>query len=143
MIDQRGRGVSDAAFASLPSQEVTDDWAAVPMEELDRDNIAHLDAEGLRYYLPAFMLRLLDSYVDGSEMWEIGTIGALEQRDHHPFGFLKLLTPRQRRAIALYVRALPEFVELDTEDTTLLARALRDVWAPHLAGGQDQSPGPS
>jgi hypothetical protein len=137
VLDNRGSRLSDAEFAALPGQEVTDDWPAVPAEELDSEYIAHLDAEGLRYYLPAFMLRLLDDYVDGGEMWTIGTTRALDQRDRHPFGFLELLTPRQRRAIALYVRALPELVELDAEDGKALARAFRDVWAPYLAGGQD------
>jgi hypothetical protein len=84
------------------------------------------------------MLRLLNSYVDGSEMWEIGTIAALDQRDRHPFGFLELLTPRQRRAIALYVRTLPALVELDVEDTTSLERAFRDVWSREGAGDRDE-----
>lgn len=140
VIDDYGRGVTDAEFEALPAREVTHDWAAVPPEELESENIAHLDAEGLRYYLPAFMLRLLDSDVDDGEMWRIGTIGALDQRDRHPRGFLELLTPRQRRAIALYVRALPELVELDAEDTKRLARAFRDVWSQHLGGEHIDGP---
>ena len=53
------------------------------------------------------MLYMLDHY-DGGEMWTIGTISALEQQRGHPEGFLELLTVAQRRAIAGYVRALPQ-----------------------------------
>jgi hypothetical protein len=30
-----------------------------PFNELERNNIAHLDAAGIRYYLPALMLSVL------------------------------------------------------------------------------------
>jgi hypothetical protein len=133
VIDNYGAGATDAEFAALPDHEVTDDWSAVDDEELDSDNIAHLDPEGLRYYLPAFMLRLLNSDDPHMEMWAIGTIGALGQRDRHPRGFLELLTQPQRRAIALYVHALPELVELDFEDATTIARAFDNVWSRFLA----------
>jgi hypothetical protein len=138
VIDDYGRDLTEAEFAALPEHEETDDWAAVDDDELDGDNVAHLDPEGLRYYLPAFMLRLLDSGVDQSSMWAIGTIAALDQRGRHPRGFLELLTPQQSRAIALYVRALPELVDLDYEDTTRLARAFEDVWSRFLGEGPSQ-----
>jgi Family of unknown function (DUF6714) len=137
----RDDGHTEAEWRALPRSEVTDDWAAVPGAELERDCTAYLDAEGLRYYLPALMLWLLDHYDDehrlfneGASMALIGTTTALDQRERHPPGFLELLTPQQRRAIALYVRALPELVELDHEDAARMARAWRDVWSHELAG---------
>ncbi len=137
VIDDYGRGMTEAQFRALPDQEVTNDWSAIPVTELESENIAHLDAEGLRYYLPAFMLRLLDDYGDGSEMWAIGTIGALDQRRGHPLGFLELLTTEQRQVIATYVRALPSIVQLDWEAAHSLERALRDVWSRYLPTGPD------
>jgi uncharacterized protein DUF6714 len=128
LIDDFVVGLTPAEFARIPDLEVTDDWTAVSAEQLEMDNIAHLDAEGLRYYLPAFLLYLLDHY-DGGEMWTIGTLGALDQRDGHPSGFLELLTPVQGRAIADYVRALPQLVDLDDLDRRVIERADRDVWS--------------
>jgi hypothetical protein len=111
--------------------EITDDWAAVPATDLDRDAIAYLDARGLRYYLPALMIRLLDAY-EPTQMWCIGTIFALDQRQRHPPGFLELLSPSQRRAIATYVRTLPTLVELGDGDAARIRRAFRDVWSREL-----------
>lgn len=143
-----GRGVSlsvaelidewadPALVESLIGREPDEDWADITAAELERaDCIAHLDAEGLRYYLPALMLWLLDHYDEAQsgylkgDMAVIGTISTLDQRDRHPFGFLELLTPHQRRAVARYVRALPELVELGHEDGARMARAWRDVWS--------------
>src|SRR5690348_10578527 len=35
--------------------QITDDWSQVPLDELENDFIAHLDALGFRYYIPALM----------------------------------------------------------------------------------------
>lgn len=129
------RTISPEQSKERRSSEVKDDWAAVPQSELERDDIALLDPRGLRYYLPALMLSLLDHY-DRSEMWCIGTIAALDQRDPHPIGFMSLLSAEQKRAIALYVKALPELVRLDAEDTEILIGAFRDVWAVELASDE-------
>jgi hypothetical protein len=134
LIDDSVVGLTDAEFARIPDLEVTHDWPAVSAEELEMGNIAHLDAEGLRYYLPALLLRMLDHY-DGGQMWTIGTISALGQRDGHPRGFVELLTVKQRRAIADYVGALPELVELDAMDRGTVERADRDVWSRYRADG--------
>jgi Family of unknown function (DUF6714) len=39
--------------ATNTSGEITDDWSHVSLSELERDGIAHLDALGFRYYIPA------------------------------------------------------------------------------------------
>jgi hypothetical protein len=121
-----------AIVESLLGTEPDEEWTSIPVAELERaDAIAHLDAEGLRYYLPALMLHLLDHY-ESSEMWCIGTISALDQRRGHPFGFVELLSITQRQAVATYVRALPDLVELDHEDSSRMRRAFRDVWSNEL-----------
>ena len=63
-IDDYMEGYTQATFDALPEDEVTDDWALIPEDELRTDNVPHLDADGLRYYLPALMLWLLDHYSD-------------------------------------------------------------------------------
>ena len=143
-IDDYGRGLSDAEFDGLPLSEVTDDWTRVPEAELLRDNVAHLDAEGLRYYLPALMLWLLDHYDDpdllgkpglGPLMTPIGTVMALAPRSmskpEHRFRF-DIFTEAQRAATAAYVAALPRLVALDREEATRIARSIRDYWGQYL-----------
>ena len=95
-----------------------------------------MDPAGLRYFLPALMLRLLRAY-EPAEVWCIGTVSALAHERRHPRGFLELLTPAQARAIAIYLQALPDLVDLDHEDREVVVGAFRDVWAQHLAGPTD------
>jgi hypothetical protein len=126
-MDWRDR-LTQAEFDAIPAREVTDDWTALTADDLATKNVAHLDPEGLRYYLPGLMLRLLDDY-DPGEMWVIGTIHALDQRDRHPRGFVELLTPAQRRAIAEYIRVVPTLVDLRKEDAAVLRRSFDTVWS--------------
>lgn len=60
VIDRFGEGVTEKEFNRLPLSEVTDSWEKVPWAELESDNVAHLDPEGWRYYIPAFMLSVLE-----------------------------------------------------------------------------------
>jgi hypothetical protein len=130
-IDGYYERMSLAEAHRLRQFEITDNWTALATSELDSENLAHLDPEGLRYYLPAFMLRVLDDYQPG-EMWCIGTMARLDQRDPHPFGFIELLTNAQRAAIAAYVEALPELVELDYQDAAIIDRSLAQVWRAYI-----------
>jgi hypothetical protein len=92
--------------------------------------------DGLRYYLPALMLWLLDHYdedrsLSGSDMTAIGTIHAIapspEFAASHP-AIYDSFTGAQRTAIASYVQALPHLVRLDHEDAARLARSLDQYW---------------
>jgi hypothetical protein len=143
-IDAHFEGWTKADFDRLPESEVTHDWTQIPEEDLRRDNIPHLDPDGLRYYLPALMLWLLDHYDDAedrlldvdTDLTVIGTIHALapghEFRQHHYGIYDARFTPEQRGAIAAYIEALPHLVALDPEDATLVARSVRDYWKQFL-----------
>jgi hypothetical protein len=67
VADRYGEGVTEAEYQTLPRGEVTNSWADVSFSELERDCVAHLDNEGLRYYLPAFMLIVLSNYDPASK----------------------------------------------------------------------------
>jgi len=148
--DTWGDDHTEAEWRALPRGEVTDDWSLVPEAELRRDGTAYLDEQGLRYYLPAFMLWLLDHYVNvyvtaderlldsEPEMAIIGTLSAIapgkEERAVR-YAVFDGYTPQQRAAIAAYVEALPRLVELDHMDATLVERAIRDYWGRFLPPG--------
>jgi len=142
-IDASIFGIKTPNFDQLPLAEVTDDWARVPEDELRRDNIAHLGAEGLRYYLPAFMLWLLEHhddddliFDDGASMAVIGTISAIaptaEFARSYEAIYDRWFTDEQRRAVASYVAALPALVRLHREDEVAVARALDQYWSRFL-----------
>jgi len=127
-IDRYGDGITEDEFDTLPGAEITNSWSDVPFSELERDCIAHLDDDGLRYYLPALMLSLLSNYDPGS-MRVIGTIAALYPKSTGiPSRSYEYLTEDQHRAIACFLNALPSLVTLDTEDSKCVARALRNYW---------------
>jgi hypothetical protein len=126
VIDGYGEGYTDEEFERLKLSEIVDDWVSVPFAELERDNIAHLDAEGFRYYIPAFMMSLLEHYEPAS-MRVIGTLSALSRPFHDD-----LLGFEQKRSVALFLSALPELVNLDNEDETMVREALRKYWTHYL-----------
>jgi len=134
--------MSQAEFAAIPRFETTDDWTQIPESELLCDAIAHLDADGLRYYLPALMLWLLDHYNDEDLIFEpdasmtaIGTMSALApsaELARYRWDIYDGFTVDQRAAMAKYVEALPRLVELDREDATRVSRSIGRYWAQFL-----------
>ncbi len=131
VADRAGDGFSDEELAGLLHPEITDDWTRVPFAELDSDCIAHLDAAGLRYYLPALMLSVLDKYVAGS-MRVIGTLSALDPRGPYGEKRFTLFTEDQRSAVAAFLRALPVLVELWDEHQKVAMRSLHRYWGQYL-----------
>lgn len=127
----------EPTYAGRLADEVTDDWTRVSESELLRDNVAHLDGDGLRYYLPALMLWLLDHYDDGdrwlrgSDMTAIGTISAIAPEESFApsrWAMYDSWSAEQRAAIASFVEALPRLVRLDSADASSVARSLDRYW---------------
>jgi hypothetical protein len=91
-IDNDILGLDDTDW---PGPDNRDDWTLVTEAEFLEDNIAHLDDAGLRYYLPAFLLWLLDSHdeVYPEDMARIGMIAAIAPSKE----FRELTSSRRRR----------------------------------------------
>lgn len=123
--------VCNSNSASAP-EEVTD-WSKVPLDELDRDCISHLDADGFRYYIPALMLSVLDHY-DPASMRVIGTLSGLYPKSGQNWE----LNHAQKVAIARFLAALPGLVELDFEGQKIVPRALRNYWGEYLQSNPTQ-----
>jgi hypothetical protein len=138
VIDRHGEGVSDAEFEALPRDEVTELWSAVPLSELERNCIAHLDDDGLRYYLPALMLSLISDY-DPASLRVIGTISALYPPVIGPKRRYGYLTDAQHKAVACFLTSLPGLVSLSTEDSKCVSRALRNYWGQFTDGGASET----
>lgn len=134
VIDAWGRGSTKAEYEALPLSEVTDDWTRIEASAID--GISHFDAKGLRYYLPALMLWLLDHYHDDSgTLTAIGTVSALafsREDDVRSRAMYAIFSDTQRKAIATYLASLPELVDLDEEDTKRVSRSLDRYWKQFL-----------
>ena len=128
--DNLGRPTAD--LSAFPDADMADNWAALSLETLDQyPYLAHMDAEGFRYYIPAFMLSVLARY-ERSSMHVICTLGSLYPKkndwwDYH-LNRYSLLSREQQAAIARYLHSLPMQVELDPEDQKVCERALRNYW---------------
>jgi len=133
MIDRRGNDPSEQVKSRARAEitdswpDVLDSWSDPGLRESECDCLAHLDDEGLRYYLPALMLSLLSTY-DSRSMRVIGTISALYPKTGHCKRNYEILTPDQHRAVANFLRALPQLVILGTEHSKCVERALRNYW---------------
>ncbi len=109
--------LSEAEWAAVPRLEITDDWSRIPDDELICDALAHLDADGLRYYLPALMLWLLDHYNDRSDGRDpdadatvIGTMHSLAPDADfagYLWGIYDMFTPEQRHGHGEVCRGAP------------------------------------
>lgn len=140
IIDCHADDAKEETFEHLPPEEPMDDWTLVRLSEENSDCIAHLDAEGLRYYLPALMLSVLANY-DAGSMRVIGTIDSLDPQDAYGGRRFALLNDVQREAIACFLKALPELVPLCGQDAKVAARSLSGYWERFLPALNNRSRG--
>jgi hypothetical protein len=125
----------NADSASAADAEIADDWSRLPLDDLETDFIAHLDALGFRYYIPALMLSVLEHY-ESSSMRVTGTLLGLypkkgDRWEYHMHRY-SALNPAQKTSIARFLEALPKLVELDLEGQRVVSRALRNYWGDLL-----------
>lgn len=91
---------NDEVRATCRAGDEKNDWAAIPPRDLNRHSgsPAFLDAEGMRFHLPAYMIADLDG--DYRHEFAPYLCGCQEK--------FSLLTPLQRTAVEVYLRAISE-----------------------------------
>lgn len=91
---------SNEIRAACRAGDEENDWAAIPLKDLNRHSgsPAFLDAEGMRFHLPAYMIADLDG--DYRHEFVPYLCGRQET--------FSLLTPLQRNAVEVYLRAISE-----------------------------------
>lgn len=133
--DDNMEGITQAEFEALHENEETENWRAVPFEALDTNPcLAFFDKKAFRYYIPAYMLSLIDRY-DPTSMRVISTLSELcpehdLERRHIPT--FAILDEAQSFAVASFLEALPEIVNLDNSARELVALGLRQYWGQFL-----------
>lgn len=136
VIDNYGEGVTNEEFAALPQQDITDDWTALSAELLDEYCvIPHFDAKGFRYYIPAYILSVIHDYGYLSERASSTLYVLYPKKDNlwdHYMMHYSLLNFQQRSAIAHFLQALPNLVALDSEDSKIVERSIRNFWHQYI-----------
>jgi len=146
LLDASDEEVAQEELDAVRAGEVTDDWTQVPGAELTAGALAQLDADGLRYYVPALLLWLLRHYDDAAEraadeavgLTVIGTLGSIAPSELFADELYEVydgFTPGQQAAIAAYLEALPTLVRLDESDAERVAIAMDEYWGQYLPGG--------
>lgn len=134
VMDRYGEGCTNSEFAALPLTEITNDWSRIQDGELERALVAHFDALGYRYYIPALTLSIIRNY-DLHAMRVIGTISSLcpfgDSRQYRTVQYSELSRP-QLNALALFVERLPGLVNLCRDDAMQLERALCGYWKQYI-----------
>lgn len=115
-----GRELSNREYAELRHRDLTDDWAAIPHRELERIAFAFMDAEAVRYYLPALMVSALTRGDSPDWTWTTLICFLAEPGDR-----AALLSDHQVKAVVRFIRELPEVLDVDCEDTKRLHRAAK------------------
>lgn len=106
-----GRELSNREYSDLRNRDLTEDWAAIPHEHLDRIAVPFMDAEAVRYYLPALMVSALKRAECSCWAW-ISLVCFLTEPDD----LAAVLSDHQVKAIILFIRDLPEAIHLDDDD---------------------------
>lgn len=129
--DGYGEGVSNGEYRKLMHHEIKKNWKEIPTDQLDdADCLVFLDAKGFRYYIPALMIRLLEDYDSHSDAYTLGILYPKKEDDSIIY---KLLTKEQNQAIALFMKTLPNLVELTIGDNRLVKRAFERYWSKFLS----------
>lgn len=126
---RQGRGLDDYAdsrtLAEYRAQDERQDWSAIPFDDLVHysDTLAFLDAEGMRFHLPAFLIA--DIQGDGPEIVFHLTYAANEGDSR-----FDLLNPAQRQAVREFL--LLKLTQLDEPsrefEAPLIENALEKYW---------------
>ena len=96
--------------------------------------MAYLDPEGIRYYLPAYMLNCVNNYNLSESSGMLFIIFYPKHDDMWDYKMLLYsgLNQLQKKAVAKFLLVLPELVELSVGDRTICNKALRNYWNQFL-----------
>ncbi len=113
----------DATRKAYREQDEKNDWQRISVDALNRCNssLSFLDAEGMRFHLPAFLIAELNGELN------VDPIFHLTQLDDYAKSKLATLSSEQRKAVReflLFLRDDPDY-EFDRPQ---IERALSDYW---------------
>jgi hypothetical protein len=131
VIDDYG---TDTERKQARAQDEQDDWRRIPEDLIARYHwcLPFLDAEGMRFHLPAYMRFALRRYRDSTSMSIDFTIYALDREDDR----LRGLTTPQRAAVRQFLKFMA-FNGGRHVDSGAAKHALEVVWRVKTDSQQD------
>ncbi len=109
-------------------------WQDVSPEAMERmySALAFLDAEGFRFYIPAYMTWTLGNYANSGSMTVDNTIYSLWPNARGSEARYAMLTAAQKRCIAQFLWFMAAQAGEQHVDAYAATRALEDTWYSHL-----------
>ncbi len=125
---RQGRGLDDyanaARLAEYRSQDEKDDWSRIPVEDLNRygGSLCFVDAEGMRFHLPAFLLADIQGNLSTDLLFHLTHF-----LESSRFG---LLSEAQRHAVREYLLVRLSQAREEGNDFVepMIEQALADYW---------------
>ena len=112
-------------------------WWEIRAEQLEKlyNSLAFMDAEGFRYYIPAYMTQALKTCTTGSLTID-ATLVALFPATEEAASKFDLLDASQKESIARFlwfIATQPSNGRDNKLEVYNATRALEDIWYPHLS----------
>jgi hypothetical protein len=124
---RQGRGLDDyaddAMLAAYRAQDEKHDWSAIPVADLNQygDALSFLDADGMRFHLPAYLVADLEGTLSTDVLFQLVYLG------HGATSRFDTLTPAQRDAVREFL--LLQLSDAHREfDHPMIEAALREYW---------------
>ena len=109
------------------------EWGDIPSTEIDSSHwiLCFVDAEGMRFLLPAYMMFALENYDKSNSASVDSVIYALERGNDAFEGNAELLSQCQKSAIVGFLKYMILVVGEDLVDTVAASRAYENHWAQY------------
>jgi hypothetical protein len=114
------------------------DWNNVPSEHLAkcRDALSYLDAEGIRFYLPAYMVWVLKDFgkhdIDDFVLYALDNSPNNKELNDYFKKRFSLLDSKQMRACALFVKYCAEEDPEDLIDVSFARKKFDRFWYQYI-----------
>lgn len=140
--DEKGRERSIKEYRELVSQDETTNWTALTVDELDEyeSYLAHANAEGFRFYIPALMMHRLVTQSSDVVTSRLRPSRNEDFWDYHMMQY-SLLNDQQRFAIANFLWYLLGSKELKDYDSDKqdAEQALELYWMQYLQSPTEEA----
>lgn len=134
IMDDYGEGWSPQEFIVAKTQHETEDWTRITIAELEQfPFFAHLDAEGVRFYLPAVLCSLLeDRYFSGDARARQMTAFLNPANLCEPAEWFDVLSPDQKAVVAEFIQAAALDPAYSKDHQDEFAEAFDIYWSDFL-----------
>jgi len=116
--------------AEAPTRDERHDWSRIPSKDLCFSNLCFVDAQGMRFLFPAYMVDYLQRTIAGEGRPD-GAMYAVTDLDDFKRSQLTGIDANQRAAVVEFLRWYLSNEETNGGyDSEMITTALREYWVP-------------